>query len=257
MSIIVNGGGKPKEEILPIEKGGTNASTTTQARENLGFTYSDIAPTTTPDTGEGSVCFVLDDGSPTPIEEGGTNAVTAQEAIQNLGMYPVGSVYITDTNTNPATYLGGTWKLVEKHFKRQILKSTDVSGLITKGNYCNDCTFYFMLDGQTIHVSGSFSFTTTLLTTNLNVGTIDFTKIGCSQLRVTTNAFASSDSAAGVAYLRMGYGDGILVAQRFIPSTDGASLPAETTLNCTFSMFTGDAYMDDAFCDKFFWKRTA
>ena len=86
MSIIVNGGGKPKEEILPIEKGGTNASTTTQARENLGFTYSDTAPTTVPDTGEGSVCFVLDDGSPTPIEEGGTNAVTAQEALVNLGV---------------------------------------------------------------------------------------------------------------------------------------------------------------------------
>ena len=42
---------------LTIDKGGTNAVTAPEARENLGFTYGSAEPSGTPDGGEGSVYF--------------------------------------------------------------------------------------------------------------------------------------------------------------------------------------------------------
>ena len=57
-----------------------------------------------------------------PLTQGGTGATSAAEAITNLNVYPVGSVYITSTNASPASYLGGTWELIDKEFKIAVLK---------------------------------------------------------------------------------------------------------------------------------------
>ena len=56
------------------------------ARVNLGFTYGTEEPTATPTTGEGSVYFMEDDGSPLPVSEGGTGATTVEGILANLGI---------------------------------------------------------------------------------------------------------------------------------------------------------------------------
>ena len=70
----------PLSEIL-----NTHENPLSRNRENLGFTYSTDIPTAVPETGEGSVCFVIDNGAPLPIEEDGTGAITGHEALVNLG----------------------------------------------------------------------------------------------------------------------------------------------------------------------------
>lgn len=75
-------------DVLPIIKGGTNAQTVQEARQNLGFEYGEEAPTHIPETGDGAIYFKIDskDDGVLPIEEGGTNAVTGYDALTNLGL---------------------------------------------------------------------------------------------------------------------------------------------------------------------------
>ena len=77
-SIIVDT--NPLDEIFNTHDNPLNRN-----RQNLGFTYGTTVPTEVPATGEGSVCFVIDDGTPLPIEEGGTGAVTVEGIYANLG----------------------------------------------------------------------------------------------------------------------------------------------------------------------------
>lgn len=70
---------------LMVNSSGAWAETVpSEARTNLGFTYGIEEPTGTPTTGDGSVYFMEDDGTPLPISEGGTGANTKMGAKQNF-----------------------------------------------------------------------------------------------------------------------------------------------------------------------------
>ena len=74
-------------DIVPINKGGTNANMASDARINLGFEYGEEIPTNIPSTGDGAIYFKIDDADNDilPFEEGGTGAVTGYDALRNLG----------------------------------------------------------------------------------------------------------------------------------------------------------------------------
>lgn len=55
------------------------------ARINLGITYGTTEPVEAPTTGDGSVYFMEDDGSPLPIAAGGTGGTNVNTAKENLG----------------------------------------------------------------------------------------------------------------------------------------------------------------------------
>lgn len=92
---------------------GTGSSTPT-ANTFLRGSSAGVSAWATPDISTADVTGTL------PVSKGGTGATTAAGARTNLGIntqletlaavYPVGSIYIETTGTNPATSLGfGTW----------------------------------------------------------------------------------------------------------------------------------------------------
>ena len=72
--------------VVPITRGGTDASTAAAARTNLGFSYGTSVPTSAPVTGNGAVFFCQDSGSPLSIANGGTGGATQDAARTNLGL---------------------------------------------------------------------------------------------------------------------------------------------------------------------------
>lgn len=186
---------------------------------------------------------------------GNTVGTTMNPQTVNLNFYPIASLYVTSTNENPSSYLGGEWELVDKHLKHELYTSNNVEGLISGiGEYCASVSITTLItEGHRIHLEFNFKMKNDWKETNETVCTIDFSKFGCSRVSGTPYFLGTGDSVNGVAYLNMTT-TGTIATRDFIGRGD-VSLPANTTVYVQTELVTSCEYMDDSFCDKFFWKR--
>jgi hypothetical protein len=188
---------------------------------------------------------------------GNTVGTNMNPQTMNLKFYPVGSLYVTSTNENPSSYLGGEWELDDKHLKRAYYISTSNPEIIKAvGSYCDDYTLEIIVDGHNILVSVTYSLSQDSTETNFNVVTLDFPKIGVSRTSFGAYFFASSDDANGIACLTMGGQSGLIQQYDFVGKNNNTvGFPKDTRVQGFVDLKTAKGYIDDNFCDKFFWKR--
>lgn len=167
--------------------------------------------------------------------------------------YPINSCYITTTNTNPSTTIGGTWELIDKLFAEQTLSGSSLFTINTT-NVTSLSSMYAVLSGHQIHIRLIITNKVACGETNVEIGTLNLAKIGVTNLALTAYGVGQSDGSNAIPIFTLNNGSGKLT------NTDSvveASIAAGKNIVYEWVFIVKQSDMIDSFCNQFIWKRTA
>lgn len=167
-------------------------------------------------------------------------------------LYPVGSVYISSTNTNPSGTLGGTWSLIHKRLAYKVVE--DPVTFNTTNTQNGDSVA--VLNGEVINLRLTFAPKVELNDNTIEIGQLNLASIG---LTGKYGEYASyiNDGAGGLALLYVS-NTGVIQTQEVINKNGTGTMAATTsTGQARLTLMFAQTSMIDSFCDEFYWKRTA
>lgn len=166
-------------------------------------------------------------------------------------IYPVGSVYCSSTNRNPATDFGGTWELIDKGFKSST--TNDTAPFTASTNVvCTACTT--VRSFSTVRIRLTLTINAEMTDNGMALGNFNFAKVGITALPMgyTTNVTANDGANGGMVWTLGNAGElRQLDVFNKTPIGSGHAWAIDITFNVP------QWQMLDSFCDKFYWKRTA
>ena len=167
--------------------------------------------------------------------------------------FPIGSAYVTNTNKAPS--FGGTWTLTNKQYAYKYLTSGFVS--FNTDNVTAGST-YAVIQGDCINLRIDFKPLTAWDDSSVEIGTIDYAAIGISSGgNVTEHALALSDGGQGYAYVTLHPSTGVLTCIDTMGVDGSDTILANQTYILHLKLNIQETQKDSAFCDRFYWKRTA
>lgn len=177
--------------------------------------------------------------------------------------HPVGSILITDTNTNPAAAVGGDWKLIDKLFKEHYISIDNTywtsanTELVLTTEQGDSSACIVTLADHTIHIRLKLRPTVQLTDSDTTLGTLNLPAVGIKQLLYTAfSQVALSDG--GQCTLSYSMNNVGTIITHDVLNIDGKHLMAADQffyVDVTETI-TSDKMLD-SFCDKFYWKRMA
>lgn len=177
-------------------------------------------------------------------------------------VYPVGSIFISNTNTNPSTFMGGEWKLIDKGFSDFYGSDTGEGTYFTKNETnVDEYNIYFTRSNKRVTMRLMFKNLVALSDSTVNIGTLLFNKLGFSQLYHSLYShLGGTDGGNAVIQSSLIYNTGVINIQDIVHKTSVSSsatvaIGSEMYIEYDFNIPMN--YMLDEACDKFYWKRTA
>lgn len=184
--------------------------------------------------------------------------VSDAAAVLQSQLHPVGSTYITSTNTNPSSILGiGTWELYDKEFT-PTKTAEDVSSSVTRNTTnATAIELYCTREGHQIAFTGYLTSAVSISNTNLEMAvSITLSNLGASGFTFSPVLNAQSDSKHAIVLMDMDKSTGRLRTLDVVVRGSDTSIAA--TSGITFQAVVLCDYTDmvDAKCNKFYWRRT-
>ena len=168
--------------------------------------------------------------------------------------HPVGSVYISTTNTNPSGLFGGSWTLIHKSFASASGNGTTV--LFTPSSNVSSGTVYYSRSGQSLFLRVGLTTSVQIKDSTTLLGTLNLQALGVSALPFGLPVYCGCSDGGGAVMMITTDAAGTMNAVEVVSKTDG-TLTADSTVYAYYTYVLPHDLMLDGFCDEFHWKRTA
>lgn len=169
-------------------------------------------------------------------------------------IYPVGSVYVTSTNTNPSSTLGGTWTLTDKEFSYASFAIADV--FTANSTNCTSLTGTIIRNNHFFTIYFALTPKVAITDSTLKMGQIKLSSIGASS--INTQVYSSMSDGGQAVYTFQITSDGTFnTTDVMVRGSSTASSAASQAVNGYTIIPVTTSQMADSACSRFFWKRTA
>lgn len=184
------------------------------------------------------------------------NTVRSTATILNSA-YPVGSVFITNTNTKPSTLLGvGSWALIDKEFAaKHYTANTTATDYFTPAANWNNVNTHFVVSGHSIRIRQAVQCDLGLDDTGSLIGYFNWENFGVVDIAdsIVEHVAYSDGANAGFVY-NITHDNGEC---KVVDVFDLSSVDSDKTFYMDFVLVIDSGRMIDDYCDRFYWKRTS
>ena len=188
--------------------------------------------------------------------------------MSNMIEYPVGSIYITNTNTNPNTLgVSGVWELIDKKFEDARISDTSLWTTDTSYTHYLNCTSLIIKRvDHTIDVTIEGTTTAALgVEYNYKLGDLPLSSVGAIMRRNQTYFVVHADGNSSLVTAQWyksnatpsGDDNRVITVDIIRNDHTTTSLPSGSSLKIHIQYNCVQDEMLDSACDRFYWKKTA
>ena len=197
--------------------------------------------------------------SSAPIQDMGDYIRSINTGGTNLDLdkiYPIGSIYMSNSSVSPEAQLGGEWELIDKEFAPYY--GTITSDIWTSSNAALNGTYNnFFLNGHTIVIRLNLKNNVALTDNNVNLGTLSPAAFGVTSFYYTQFGKSTmSDGGNSMIYYRFTT-EGNIQTDDIINADDSHTMATGNNFYINEVLSVPFNYMDNDFCNKFYWERIA